>query len=218
MFSLSLLAIFSTIALSPLTSALPPSTPVGDLRVTNVSTVTGIASTVPVVTSLGSRDVPLGVVPILTVLKTCLMAPAAAAKQPGATEDMQVNAMNEMQDCIHDAANSVQALHGQPLAVILAPAAGTGTALATAEEISEILVDIINMVSIVVSSVISGVVGVVGGVVGGVLGLVGGVLGGLGGLLGGLGGLIGGLGGGIVLVGERDAAVVASLTPKALGL
>ncbi|TFK80257.1 hypothetical protein K466DRAFT_667759 [Polyporus arcularius HHB13444] len=150
------------------------------------------------------------------------MAPAAAAKQPGATEDVQVNAMNEMQNCIRDASSSVQALHGQPLAVILAPAAGTGTALATTEEISDILVDIINLVSSAVSSVISSVVGVVGGVLGGVLGLVGGVLGGLigglGGLLGGLGGLIGGLGGGIILVGERDAAVVASLIPKTLGL
>ncbi len=152
MFSLNSLAIFSTIAFSALTSALPLNTPVGDLSVPDVPAVPGIAPNIAgVVTRLGSRDVPPGIAAILEHQVMPCVRPAAVAistsiplsqcltsspltmlPESGTAQDVQVEA-GKMQNCLSSSIASLHALRGQPMDVILAPPDGTDAPLSPAQ-------------------------------------------------------------------------------------
>ncbi|TFK83656.1 hypothetical protein K466DRAFT_602681 [Polyporus arcularius HHB13444] len=135
MFPLRSLAIFSTIAFSTPTSAIPPTTLVGDLPISDV----------PVATSLGSLQASPGLATVFTDLKICYADPAAAALQSGAADNARVTTVNEMQVCISDAVRPVQALRNQSTMAVLAALRGTDPALATAEDLNELFYGILKV-------------------------------------------------------------------------
>ncbi|RPD56560.1 hypothetical protein L226DRAFT_567634 [Lentinus tigrinus ALCF2SS1-7] len=147
MFSFSSLAVFSTIAFSALASALPLSTPLGDLPV-DPSAVTGVVSGLPVVGGIvGRADAQQSIAVILTGV-TAQLGPATQALKfvtsQNATVDACSGPIGEIKDILTGAVVELQGLVGKPVEVILHSV--EGTALITVEELGKLVAGLVVIV------------------------------------------------------------------------
>ncbi|KAI0699792.1 hypothetical protein C8T65DRAFT_709876 [Cerioporus squamosus] len=155
MFSFSSLAVFSTLAFSAFTSALPLSNAVGSPSlpsVPDVSAVTGVASKLPAVGSLGSRDATQSVAAILTDVTTKLGPVTDVLKfvtSQNATVEAVSGPIGEIKDI----------LTGAPVEVILASV--EGTAQITVEELGKLVATLV----VVVFEALGAVLKVAGGAI-----------------------------------------------------
>ncbi|TFK82732.1 hypothetical protein K466DRAFT_499768 [Polyporus arcularius HHB13444] len=160
MFSFSSLAVFSTLALSALTSALPLSNSVGS--VPDVSAVTGIASKLPAVGSVHTRDATQSIAVILTDVTTKLGPVTDVLKfvtSQNATVEAVSGPIGEIKDILTGAVTSLEALVGQPAEVILASV--EGTAQITVEELGKLVATLV----VVVFEALGAVLKVAGGAI-----------------------------------------------------